>query len=69
MTGPEVITCQHCGARLENRGGTWCDAETGIAGCIKGELKVPAYPGEPGGAIAREAVPHKPMPRIHGAAS
>jgi len=55
--------CRHCTKRIHLVGGRWED-ELGIAGCVKGELKTPDYPGQPGGAIAREVILHEPRPVI-----
>jgi hypothetical protein len=69
MTAPRTeapaqrARCRHCGNPIYFRppGKFWAD-EAGIPGCIKGVLKPPDYPGQPGGAVAAPPVMHQPMP-------
>ncbi len=53
--------CRHCGRAIFIIQAGWTDTD-GLLACIKGALKRPDYPGQPGGAIARRAVLHEPMP-------
>jgi hypothetical protein len=53
--------CRHCGKHIVLSPAGWMDLD-GFMCCIKGELKVPDYPGQPGGAIRRLPVQHEPMP-------
>jgi hypothetical protein len=55
-----------CGKRIHLLRGQWEDDDGSIA-CVKGGGKTPDYPGQSGGAIAREPVFHGPAGTGEGA--